>query len=115
MSDKERSNLLDDVLNIARAGQLPYNVALGMTLYLDAEEDLLPWDSAEAGFRYISDMMFWSANYSLWQVVIAQPIVALDVISDSMRHKGRSGSGKIKTIRNAKRNNGDTFCFFRIM
>ena len=38
-----RAQLLDDYLNIARAGMINYNDALEITRYLENERDYVPW------------------------------------------------------------------------
>ena len=41
-----QAQLLDDALNLARAGKLPYSLALDLTLYLEQEKDYIPWAAA---------------------------------------------------------------------
>ena len=48
-----RAQLIDDALNLAKAGYLGYETALGMTEYLDAEDEFVPWSSAKTAFSYI--------------------------------------------------------------
>ena len=67
-SPLDRANLLDDALNIARAGQVQYAGVLNMTRYMTAEVDWEPWHAAKAGLTYISDMLYTSADYSLFRV-----------------------------------------------
>ena len=52
-----RAQLIDDALNLAKAGYLGYGTALGMTEYLDAESEFVPWSSAKTAFSYIQLMM----------------------------------------------------------
>ena len=67
-SDRERSNLLSDSLSLARAGQLSYEVALDLTLYLRQETDLLPWDAVVSSFDYITRQLYHDPDFHLWQV-----------------------------------------------
>ncbi|GLV41002.1 uncharacterized protein CBL_04526 [Carabus blaptoides fortunei] len=48
-----RAQLIDDAMNLARAGQLDYTVALEIVDYLTTETDYYPWYSAFAAFRYL--------------------------------------------------------------
>ena len=65
----DRANLLDDAFNLARAGLLDYDVALGLTEYLHKETEHIPWDSAASGFSYISSMFRFSSNFGLLNVI----------------------------------------------
>ena len=67
-SDGERSCLLSDALNLARAGQLRYQTALDVTGYLRVREtDLLPWDTVVRTFNYITQQLHDDPDFSLWQ------------------------------------------------
>ncbi|XP_063229950.1 aminopeptidase N-like [Bacillus rossius redtenbacheri] len=48
-----RAQLLDDSLNLARAGLLDYKLALDVTRYLSRETDYLPWTSALNNLAFI--------------------------------------------------------------
>ena len=52
-----RAQLIDDALNLAKAGYLDYGTALGMTEYLDGENEFVPWSSAKTAFSYINLML----------------------------------------------------------
>ena len=41
-----RAQLLDDALNLAQAGKLPYSVVLDLTMYLEHDTDYIPWVAA---------------------------------------------------------------------
>lgn len=45
LSEVDRSSILDDAFNLARATQLDYATALSLTKYLDSEESYVPWRS----------------------------------------------------------------------
>lgn len=51
-----RAQLIDDSLNLARANQLNYNVALELTQYLSKERDFIPWQAAFRSFTFLNDM-----------------------------------------------------------
>nr|CAD7409546.1 unnamed protein product [Timema cristinae] len=48
-----RAQLLDDSLNLARAGILDYKTALNLTLYLTRETDYIPWYTALSSFTFL--------------------------------------------------------------
>ncbi|CAG2061693.1 unnamed protein product, partial [Timema podura] len=48
-----RAQLLDDALNLARAGVLSYRTALETTKYLSRETDYIPWYAALTGLSYL--------------------------------------------------------------
>lgn len=50
----DRAGLLDDALNLARAGNLSYNLALDLTAYLSKEQEYVPWISALNGMAYFA-------------------------------------------------------------
>ena len=52
-----RAQLIDDALNLAKAGYLDYDTALGVTEYLDGEDEFVPWSSAKTAFSYIHLML----------------------------------------------------------
>ncbi|KAG8193545.1 hypothetical protein JTE90_003754, partial [Oedothorax gibbosus] len=63
-----RAQIIDDALDLARAGQLPYHLALNATLYLKQEDDYLPWKAALHGLAFIENMICRSAAYGTWKV-----------------------------------------------
>jgi hypothetical protein len=52
-----RALLLDDALDLARVGLLPYQVALNVTSYLRQETHYLPWKAALRNLDYIARML----------------------------------------------------------
>jgi len=58
-----RAQILDDALNLARAGLLDYTLALSTTAYLASEDDFIPWSSALQGFTYLDSMLKRSPGY----------------------------------------------------
>lgn len=48
-----RAQLIDDAMNLARAGNLSYSIALEVVDYLVKETDYYPWYSAFEAFRYL--------------------------------------------------------------
>lgn len=48
-----RAQLIDDSLNLARAGLLSYTVPLTLIEYLDKEDDFIPWYSLINSMSYM--------------------------------------------------------------
>ena len=67
-----RAQLIDDALNLARAGYLDYGVALNVTRYLVHETDYVPWKAAIAALNYIDSMFIRTRNYGLFKVRFAR-------------------------------------------
>ncbi|XP_060068640.1 glutamyl aminopeptidase-like [Ylistrum balloti] len=67
LSNVDKAGLINDALNFARAGQVSYDVALSMTLYLDKEFNHLPWESAYTAFAYISSMFQYGGSFGPWR------------------------------------------------
>jgi hypothetical protein len=49
-----RAQLLDDALNLARAGKLEYSLALQVTEYLQHDNDYIPWAAALNAFSFLN-------------------------------------------------------------
>lgn len=49
-----RAQLLDDALNLARAGKLEYPLALQVTQYLQHDDDYIPWAAALNAFSFLN-------------------------------------------------------------
>lgn len=48
-----RAQLVDDAMNLARAGVIKYSEALSLTEYLSKETDYYPWVAAFRNFNYL--------------------------------------------------------------
>ena len=44
-----RAQIIDDAINLARSGLLSYEIALGVTSYLNKEVEYIPWAAAPQG------------------------------------------------------------------
>ena len=44
-----RAQIIDDAINLARSGLLSYEIALGVTSYLNKEVEYIPWAAALSG------------------------------------------------------------------
>jgi len=58
-----RAQLIDDSLDLARAGQLSYDIALEVIGYLNKEEEYVPWASALSNLAYLEQMFTRSSGY----------------------------------------------------
>ena len=65
-----RAQIIDDVLNLARAGLLKYEIALEVTSYLKNENEYLPWAAALSGIEYIDEMLKGTASYGDFKVIL---------------------------------------------
>jgi aminopeptidase N len=63
-----RAQLLDDSLNLARAGVLTYDTALELAEYLVKEEDYIPWYSALTAFTFLNLRLTDTEVYPLFKV-----------------------------------------------
>ncbi|XP_047482312.1 aminopeptidase N-like isoform X2 [Penaeus chinensis] len=58
-----RAQIIDDVLNLARGGQVSYDTALSVNVYLGKEVEFVPWDSALNNLAYLENMFTRSSGY----------------------------------------------------
>lgn len=72
-----RAQMLDDSLNLARAGHLDYPTALTATTYLGKETELVPWRAALTNLNYIKVMFERSAGYGPFKNYLLSLVVPL--------------------------------------
>ena len=63
-----RAQIIDDALNLARVGQLKYELALEVTSYLNSETEYIPWAAALTGLRYLEEMLKRTPAYGDFKV-----------------------------------------------
>lgn len=63
-----RAQLVDDALNLARAGKLDYATALDVTSYLAHETEYLPWKAAFTAMSYLDSMLVKTEGYDKFRV-----------------------------------------------
>lgn len=68
ISVTNRAQIMDDSLNLAQAGLLDYDLALNLTLYLEREDEFLPWDATFSSLSYVASMMSRTSGYGLFKV-----------------------------------------------
>jgi len=62
-----RAQIIDDAINLARSGLLSYEIALGVTSYLNKEVEYIPWAAALSGMGYISQMLKRTSAYGAYK------------------------------------------------
>ncbi|XP_011497365.1 PREDICTED: aminopeptidase N [Ceratosolen solmsi marchali] len=62
-----RAQLLDDALNLARAGLLDYGTAMDVTSYLEQETEYLPWKAALSAIIYLDNMLVNVQGYDMFR------------------------------------------------
>lgn len=70
ITELNRAQIIDDSLNLARAGLLKYDIALNLTKYLEHETDYIPWKTAIHCLNYIEALIAREAEYGIFQVFI---------------------------------------------
>ena len=65
-----RAQIIDDALNLARAGMLSYEIALQVTSYLGNEAEYIPWAAALKGLDYIKNMLQHTPAYGSFKIYI---------------------------------------------
>ncbi|XP_035901987.1 aminopeptidase N-like [Anopheles stephensi] len=58
-----RAQLVDDVANLARAGEVGYNVALSLMQYLERETEYIPWSTAYNALLFLDRMYSGAMQY----------------------------------------------------
>ncbi|KAI1280558.1 Aminopeptidase N [Halotydeus destructor] len=62
-----RAQIVDDSLDLARAGLVDYAIPLEICRYLVNETDHVPWEAATAGFTFLDLMLRRTALYGQWK------------------------------------------------
>ncbi|XP_052106945.1 endoplasmic reticulum aminopeptidase 1-like [Mytilus californianus] len=86
LSPGDRSGLIDDVFNLARAGLVKHTTALDMTKYLKKEQDYAPWYSALDGLGFIRKILQKSPAYEQFKtytLTLVKPIQSSLTWNDS--------------------------------
>ena len=70
ISPLNRAQVVDDSLDLARAGILSYDTALDIISYLDTETNYGPWKTAMDNMSYIKSMLSRTGAYGAFKVNI---------------------------------------------
>ncbi|KAA0203274.1 hypothetical protein HAZT_HAZT008389 [Hyalella azteca] len=58
-----RAQLADDSFDLARAGELDYDIPLQISSYLEAEKEFVPWSAALSNLAYLENMFTRTRGY----------------------------------------------------
>ncbi|EFX67103.1 hypothetical protein DAPPUDRAFT_203789 [Daphnia pulex] len=72
-----RAQIMNDALNLARAGLLDYETPLNLTEYLEREEEFLPWESTLTALSYLNSMMQRTPGYGLLKNYVMKILMPL--------------------------------------
>lgn len=65
-----RAQIIDDSMDLARAGLLDYHIGLDITKYLINEKEFVPWEAATNAFNFLDNTLRRSESYGLWRVIV---------------------------------------------
>ncbi|XP_027211488.2 aminopeptidase N [Penaeus vannamei] len=77
ISTTNRAQIIDDAMDLARAGQLNYEIALGVYAYLGNETEYVPWAAAVNNIGYLEGMFKRKAGYGALKKYILDLVVPL--------------------------------------
>ena len=66
-----RAQILNDAFRLAEVGFLNYSTALGLTNYLQKEEDYVPWQAALTSLQYLDTMLGRTGAYGNYKTYLA--------------------------------------------
>ncbi|XP_053689717.1 aminopeptidase N [Sabethes cyaneus] len=79
ITPSNRAQLIDDALNLARAGYLNYSISLNVTRYLVHETEYVPWKAAIGALNFIDSMLIKTSSYDKFKkysLHVLKPIFA---------------------------------------
>lgn len=62
-----RAQLVDDVSNLAKAGEISYEIAFSLLQYLEREAEYIPWSTAYNALIHLNRMFSSNENYSRFE------------------------------------------------
>lgn len=68
IAPSNRAQLVDDALNLARAGILDYRIAMNLTKYLAHENEYVPWKAAIYSMHFLDTMLMRTGEYYKFKV-----------------------------------------------
>lgn len=94
-----RAQIVDDALNLARAGYIPYTTAFRVTRFLAYERDFPAWVAANTGFNFLNRQLLDSRAHTLFKRYVQELI---DATYDELTLEDGGLSEEIgrKTLRN---------------
>ena len=86
--DVNRAQIVDDLMNLGRSGEISYNLVLDVLDYLKIETNYLPWTAAFNGFSFIAERIEKDS-----QTVFGTYVLSLiDRVYKKLGFKDQSGS-----------------------
>ncbi|CAN8013139.1 unnamed protein product, partial [Ixodes persulcatus] len=64
--ENNRAQIIDDILDLARAGVVDYKLALKVTEYLPRETEYIPWDAAFSNLLFLGSRLDTKEVYGIW-------------------------------------------------
>ncbi|XP_068246618.1 uncharacterized protein [Palaemon carinicauda] len=72
-----RAQIIDDALDLARAGQLSYSIAMSINEYLSEETEYLPWAAVLNNMGYLDNMLSRSTAYGSFKKYMLNLLIPL--------------------------------------
>ncbi|XP_064106708.1 aminopeptidase N-like [Macrobrachium nipponense] len=72
-----RAQIIDDALDLARAGHLSYNTALSVNSYLSKETEYVPWTAALTNMDYLESMFTRTGGYGALKNYLLDMLIPL--------------------------------------
>lgn len=72
-----RATIIDDVMNLARANYIDYEIAISATMYLRREIDYLPWRAFYNNLPYLNNRFRGRDIESLYKVCVIITIIQI--------------------------------------
>ncbi|XP_045589686.1 aminopeptidase N isoform X2 [Procambarus clarkii] len=72
-----RAQIIDDAMNLAKAGQVEYDTALGVYNYLGQETEYVPWAAAINNLAYLKEMFARTGGYGALKRYLLDILVPL--------------------------------------
>nr|XP_036670383.1 aminopeptidase Q [Drosophila suzukii] len=91
ISELSRAQLVDDALNLAWSGQLPYKVVLSLIKYLSNETSIAVWQTAVTNLEKLQSIMRMSTGYRIFKLFMRI------LIEPSFKANFKPSSGKART------------------
>ncbi|XP_037798468.1 aminopeptidase N-like [Penaeus monodon] len=77
ISPINRAQIINDAMNVAKAGRLNYDIAIGVYAYLRNEEEYLPWATGVSELTYIERMFKRTSGYDALKRYLLDLVLAL--------------------------------------
>ena len=72
-----RAQVIDDSLDLARAGELKYDIALDIISYLATEREYTPWSTALSNLEYMQNMLKRTSAFGAYKVNMKESFIEI--------------------------------------